>query len=88
MGKRPTVQWRKFGDGQTLQQVEAIFTNHTGNIGIALQKKQVVLDIDAKSGGLDSLKILEFEHELDTETPQSRTGGVVSTSTTNRVSLR
>ena len=75
MGKRPTVQWRKFGDGQTLQQVEAIFTNHTGNIGIALQKKQVVLDIDAKSGGLDSLKILEFEHELDTETPQSRTGG-------------
>ena len=74
-GKRPMVQWRKFGDSQTIQQVDALFANHTGNIGIALRKNQIVLDIDAKSGGLDSLKALEVEYSIDTETPHSRTGG-------------
>ncbi len=76
LGKRPlTSRWQRYGQGISKTEVEYRFKYHQGNIGIAPGPRQIVLDIDPRSGGDDSFDLLMVEHGKPLDTPHVMTGG-------------
>ncbi len=78
-GKRPLVRWESFQNRlPTKQEVEDWFGRWPeANLGIVTGAVSglVVLDIDPRHGGADSLKRLETEHGALPETVEAVTGG-------------
>ena len=58
-----------------------MFGSLQGNIGGVVPSERIVIDIDPRSGGLESLAALTGRHGPFPETPTVRTGGNVSTTT-------
>jgi len=76
-GKVPVAPaWQRFGERQTDADVASLFTKHTGNVGLALGPRQIVIDIDPRNGGEESWAALQQENnDFIDDTPQVYTGG-------------
>lgn len=75
--KKPMIPWKN-GGSLDVSTVNAWFDNWQGaNLGIVTGKRSgiVVLDVDPKNGGRESLLKLIDEHGILPETPISHTGG-------------
>ncbi|MFQ6027287.1 MAG: bifunctional DNA primase/polymerase [Dehalococcoidia bacterium] len=59
----------------TTMDIVRMFGSHQGNIGGVVPKGRVVMDIDPRSGGLESLAALTGQYGPLPETPTVRTGG-------------
>src|SRR3990172_4615852 len=71
-GKAPlTTGWPRYAEAtMTEADVRSLFQGHKGNVGLALRPGQFVLDVDARSGGLVSLEVLQGQHGALPDTPQ------------------
>ena len=78
-GKRPIVPWLEYQSRlATEKEVEAWFDGRrTPNLGIVTGalSNLVVLDIDSRHGGSQSLALLELEHGTLPDTVEAQTGG-------------
>ena len=78
-GKRPIVPWLEYQSRlATEKEVEAWFdARRTPNLGIVTGalSNLVVLDIDSRHGGPQSLALLELEHSTLPDTVEAQTGG-------------
>jgi len=78
-GKRPIVPWLEYQSRlATEKEVEAWFDGRrTLNLGIltGALSNLVVLDVDARHGGSQSLALLELEHGTLPDTVEAQTGG-------------
>ena len=78
-GKRPIVPWLEYQSRlATEKEVEAWFDGQrTPNLGIVTGalSNLVVLDIDSRHGGPQSLALLELEHGTLPDTVEAQTGG-------------
>ena len=78
-GKRPIVPWLEYQSRlATESEVEAWFDGRrTPNLGIVtgVLSDLVVLDIDSRHGGPQSLALLELEHGTLPDTVEAQTGG-------------
>lgn len=75
-GKKPLTAHGFQDASDDLERVRAWWQEHpTANVGIAIPEGVMVLDVDVKSGGPDSLQELEGEHTPLPRTRTARTAG-------------
>jgi hypothetical protein len=78
-GKRPLVGWREFQHQRAdAAQIDTWFAHWPdANVGIVTGRVSglVVIDVDARHGGFDSLQALQASGQLDAPTVEAATGG-------------
>ena len=75
--KTPIVKWADVATAEENMVVGWFETSPDANIGIACGKRSgiVVIDIDARHGGFESLQVLQEQYGRLPETPIAKTGG-------------